>query len=110
MHGKPPLYGNETTQASLTHPHMEMMSTRMWTNVCFRLNPVGFVGELNELNSEVRKRMMHNGNFMVSRSNIGEDVIFRAVIANPKISSDSLERLVDEISVLCEEVVRGLPN
>jgi glutamate/tyrosine decarboxylase-like PLP-dependent enzyme len=94
----------------LAHPHLEMMSTRMWTNVCFRLNPDGFEGDLNDLNSEVRKRVMHNGNFMVSRSNIGDDVIFRAVIANPKISSNSLERLVEEISLLNEEVVRGLPN
>jgi hypothetical protein len=47
---------------------------------------------------------------MVSRSNIGADVIFRAVIANPKISSNSLERLVEEISLLSEDVVRGLPN
>jgi glutamate/tyrosine decarboxylase-like PLP-dependent enzyme len=94
----------------LAHPHLEMMSTRMWTNVCFRLNPDGFEGDLNDLNSEVRKRVMHNGNFMISRSNIGDDVIFRAVIANPKISSNSLERLVEEISLLNEEVVRGLPN
>ena len=94
----------------MAHPHLEMMSTRMWTNVCFRLNPDGFEGDLNDLNSEVRKRVMHNGNFMVSRSNIGADVIFRAVIANPKISSNSLERLVEEISLLSEEVVRGLPN
>jgi glutamate/tyrosine decarboxylase-like PLP-dependent enzyme len=92
------------------HPQLEMMSSRMWTNVCFRLNPEGYTGELNELNSEVRKRLMHNGNFMVSRSNIGEDVIFRAVIANPKINNTSLERLAQEICALGDEVLRGLPN
>ena len=92
------------------HPQLEMMSSRMWTNVCFRLNPEGYTGELNELNSEVRKRLMHNGNFMVSRSNIGEDVIFRAVIANPKINNTSLERLAEEICALGDEVLRGLPN
>jgi glutamate/tyrosine decarboxylase-like PLP-dependent enzyme len=92
------------------HPQLEMMSSRMWTNVCFRLNPEGYTGELNELNSEVRKRLMHNGNFMVSRSNLGEDVIFRAVIANPKINNTSLERLAQEICALGDEVLRGLPN
>ena len=91
-------------------PQLEMMSSRMWTNVCFRLNPEGYTGDLNELNSEVRKRLMHNGNFMVSRSNIGEDVIFRAVIANPKIDNTSLERLAEEICSLSDEVLRGLPN
>ena len=93
----------------IEHPDMEMMSSRMWTNVCFRLTPNNYSGDLNELNSEVRKRLMSNGNYMVSRSNIGDDVIFRAVIANPKITNESLGRLVEEIGQLCDDVVKGLP-
>jgi len=53
---------------------------------------------------------MQNGNFMVSRSNIGEDVIFRAVISNPKISTHTLDSLLEELTLLFSEVVRGLPS
>ena len=89
---------------------LEMMSSRMWTNVCFRFSPKNYEGDLNDLNSEVRRRMMENGNFMVSRSNIGDDVIFRAVISNPKITEQTLDELLAEITLLCDEVQRGLPS
>tara|TARA_B110000444_G_scaffold126707_1_gene119211 strand:- start:29392 stop:30825 length:1434 start_codon:yes stop_codon:yes gene_type:complete len=89
---------------------MQMMSARMWTNVCFRFTPKGYDGDLNELNSEIRSRMMQNGNFMVSRSNIGDDVIFRAVMANPKITEKTLDGLLEEITHHCDEVMRGLPS
>jgi len=89
---------------------LELMSSRMWTNVCFRFSPKNYEGDLNDLNSEVRRRMMENGNFMVSRSNIGDDVIFRAVISNPKITEQTLDELLAEITLLCDEVQRGLPS
>ena len=94
----------------LAHEDLELMSSRMWTNVCFRFSPKDYDGDLNELNSEVRRRMMQNGNYMVSRSNIGDDVIFRAVISNPKISQHSLNELLNELTLLCNDVVRGLPS
>jgi glutamate/tyrosine decarboxylase-like PLP-dependent enzyme len=94
----------------LQHENLELMSSRMWTNVCFRFSPKDYVGDLNELNSEIRRRMMQNGNYMVSRSNIGEDVIFRAVISNPKTSEHTLNELLDELTLLYDEVVRGLPS
>jgi len=94
----------------LAHDDLQLMSSRMWTNVCFRFSPKDYPGDLNELNSEIRRRMMQNGNFMVSRSNIGEDVIFRAVISNPKISTHTLDSLLEELTLLFSEVVRGLPS
>ena len=92
------------------HESLQMMSSRMWTNVCFRFAPQGFEGDLNELNSEIRSRMMQNGNFMVSRSNIGEDVVFRSVITNPKITEETLDNFLNEITQICHEVVRGMPS
>tara|TARA_B110000902_G_scaffold71919_1_gene85067 strand:+ start:2011 stop:3444 length:1434 start_codon:yes stop_codon:yes gene_type:complete len=94
----------------LAHDDLELMSSRMWTNVCFRFSPEDYDGDLNELNSEVRRRMMQNGNYMVSRSNIGDDVIFRAVISNPKISEHSLDELLNELTLLYNDVIRGLPS
>jgi glutamate/tyrosine decarboxylase-like PLP-dependent enzyme len=92
------------------HDDLQLMSSRMWTNVCFRFSPKDYAGDLNELNSEIRRRMMQNGKFMVSRSNIGDDVIFRAVISNPKTSEHTLNELLDELTQLFDEVVRGLPS
>jgi glutamate/tyrosine decarboxylase-like PLP-dependent enzyme len=94
----------------LKHEDLELMSSRMWTNVCFRFSPKDYTGDLNELNSEIRRRMMQNGNFMVSRSNIGDDVIFRAVISNPKTSEHTLNELLKELTLLYDEVARGLPS
>ena len=47
---------------------------------------------------------------MVSRSNIGEQVVIRAVIANPKITQSTLHSMVEEIVTHGREIVRGLPE
>ena len=92
------------------HDELEMMSTREWTNVCFRYVPKSSVDDLSELNIEVRNRLLRNGNYMVSRSNIGEQVVIRAVIANPKITQSTLRSMVEEIVTHGREIVRGLPE
>lgn len=92
------------------HDELEMMSTREWTNVCFQYVPKSSVDDLNELNIEVRNRLLRNGNYMVSRSNIGEQVVIRAVIANPKITQSTLHSMVEEIVTHGREIVRGLPE
>ena len=92
------------------HESLEMMSSRMWTNVCFRFAPQGYEGDLNELNSEIRNRMMQNGNFMVSRSNIGGDVVIRSVLTNPKTTEQTLDDFLEEITRICGDVVRGMPS
>ena len=63
--------------------HLVMMSDRNWSNICFRFEFDNY--DLNELNTEIRNRMMREGINLVSRSNIGEHVVIRAVVANPLI-------------------------
>ena len=92
------------------HASLHMMSSRIWTNVCFRFAPQGFQGDLNELNTEIRSRLMQNGNFMVSRSNIGDDVVIRSVITNPKTSEQTLDDFLHELLRIGDEVVRGMPS
>ena len=91
------------------HPSLEMMSSRMWTNVCFRYTSSAEGLDLNELNTEIRNRMIQEGSFMVSRSNIGDDVILRMVVANQNLNEETLDRLLDRVIHHGEEVVRGLP-
>jgi glutamate/tyrosine decarboxylase-like PLP-dependent enzyme len=89
-------------------PHLELMSSRQWTNVCFRFKAED--EDASELNTEIRERLMQNGNYMISRSNIGDDVILRPVIANPGVTKESLEGLVTEVIAHGEDVRRGIPS
>lgn len=88
---------------------LTMMSKRQWTNICFRFDPQQENLDLNALNGEIRERMMQGGNYMFSRANIGEDVIMRLVISNPKISEETLDGLVDEIIAVGYDVLKGMP-
>jgi hypothetical protein len=49
--------------------------------------------------------MMRGGKFMFSRANIGDDVILRLVITNPKVTEQSLNELVDGIITVGHEII-----
>lgn len=87
--------------------HLTMMSERRWTNVCFRFESKNL--DLNELNTEIRNRLMREGVHLVSRSNIGEDVVIRAVVANPLIDESVLESLVSAVERHGQEIIREIP-
>lgn len=91
------------------HPLLEMMSSRMWTNVCFRYTVPTDGVDLNDLNTEIRNRLIQEGSFMVSRSNIGDDVVLRMVVANQHLNTETLDRFLERVVHHGEEVVRGLP-
>ena len=91
------------------HPQLEMMSSRMWTNVCFRFSEPADGMTLNDLNTEIRNRMISEGSFMVSRSNIGDDVILRMVLVNQSVTRESLDRFVARVVHHGNEICRGLP-
>jgi glutamate/tyrosine decarboxylase-like PLP-dependent enzyme len=84
---------------------LTMMSPRQWTNICFRYDPHQERTDLNALNIEIRERMMRGGQFMFSRANIGDDVILRLVISNPKVSEQTLDDLVDSIILVGNEII-----
>ena len=91
------------------HDRLEMMSARSWTNVCFRYTHPDGLENLNDLNVTIRNRLIQSGMFMVSRSNIGDDVVIRCVISNAGVSEASLQRFVDEVVQIGDDVIRGLP-
>ncbi len=86
---------------------LEMMSDRDWTNVCLRFTSDGI--DHNDVNRQIRDRIVKTGNFMISQSNIGKDVILRPVIANPAITSKHLDKLVQEIIDTGYDIIRGIP-
>ena len=89
---------------------LELMSSREWTNVCFRFNP-GHLDDdaLNKLNSELRARLMKDGKFLVSRSNIGQNVVIRAVISNPGITEQIIDSLMEVILSHGKEILASIP-
>ncbi len=88
---------------------LEMMSNRMWTNVCFRYVGSSSGENLNHINTELRKRLIHDGRFMVSRSTIGDNIVLRSVIANRSISEASLDSFLQCVVSIGKDIERGLP-
>ena len=84
-----------------------MMSSRVWSNVCIRFTEQGI--DHNSVNKQLRERLVKSGNFMVSQSNIGDDIILRPVIANPSVSKGTIDGLVDEIVSIGNDIIRNIP-
>ena len=78
------------------HTNLEMMSSRVWSNVCLRYTTAN--ANLNHLNQQIRNRLVKAGNFMISQSKIGDETILRPVIANPHITEETIDDLVEEIT------------
>jgi glutamate/tyrosine decarboxylase-like PLP-dependent enzyme len=97
-------------QKVVDDPELEMMSQRDWTNVCFRYNNDSNIEDLNELNAKIRDRLFKEGEFLVSRSNIGEDVIIRCVISNPSITTEILDGLIARIKLHASEIFDEIPS
>jgi len=53
--------------------------------------------------------LVRTGGFIISQSNIGDDVILRPVIANPAVTTETIDGLVEEIASVGEDIVRGIP-
>ena len=92
------------------HDALEMVSDRMWTNVCFRYVGVSPEEELNRINAELRERLVQDGRFMVSRSTVDGKIILRSVIANRNITESSLDAFLDRVVSLGKDIERGLPQ
>ena len=90
------------------HTNLEMMSSRVWSNVCLRYTTAN--ANLNHLNQQIRNRLVKAGNFMISQSKIGDETILRPVIANPHITEETIDDLVEEITKIGDEIVRGIPQ
>jgi glutamate/tyrosine decarboxylase-like PLP-dependent enzyme len=89
------------------HTNLEMMSSRVWSNVCIRYTADGI--DHNGVNKTLRERLVKTGNFMISQSNIGEHIILRPVISNPSVSKETIDDLVKEIADIGDDIVRGIP-
>jgi hypothetical protein len=83
------------------------MSARSWTNVCMRYTAEGV--DHNDLNRQIRDRIIRSGRFMASSSEIGDDVILRPVISNPAVTEETLRHFVAETIQHGDDIIRGIP-
>lgn len=84
-------------------PEMELMSTRKWTNVCFRVKSETM--DLDVLNTHIRNEIMKRGKWMISKALINGQVILRPVISNSAISKKSLQGFIEEC-LICSKIVQ----
>ena len=89
--------------------NFELMSYRQWSNVCFRFVAGREDFNLNDLNSKIRDRMFKEGEYLVSRSNIGEDVILRPVISNPLMTTEVIDGFLERVIHHGNEIISGIP-
>lgn len=90
-----------------SHEKLEMMSSRVWSNLCFRYTVEGI--DHDDVNDQIRERLVKSGNFMVSKSNVNGHVILRSVVANPGVTRESLDRFILEVETIGDEIIRGVP-
>ena len=90
---------------------MEMMSERVYVNAPCRYNPtLGSTAhgiDLNELNIEIRDKLLKTGKFMIGRANIRDDVILRPVFCNAQTTRKTIDDLFDEIIKIGDELVES---
>ena len=87
-----------------------MCSDREWTNVCFRYNDKSRADDLNQLNLEIRNRLLREGEVIVSRSNIGDDIVLRPVISNPAVNTDIIDSLIEKVNLHALEIISDIPS
>ena len=87
---------------------MEMMSSRVWANVCFRLTPNEVPQEeLDEFNSRLRELILRRGNYMISKAIIEDRQVLRPVITNLDVDEVTLEGLLDECEQCAKQLLSG---
>jgi glutamate/tyrosine decarboxylase-like PLP-dependent enzyme len=91
------------------HEQLEMMATRVWSNVCFRFTDGSPDERLDEINAEIRERLKREGHFMVSRASVKGRTVIRSVIANNAVTEETLQRFVEHIVRIGNDISRGLP-
>ena len=96
-------------ESEISHsPSLKMASERMWTNVCFQFVPEGYSGDISSLNSQIRTELLADGAFMVSKSNIGDDVVLRAVISNSGVTRETLDGFLSKVVEIGNDIVSGM--
>ena len=97
----------ELEQLVNENPRLELMTERMFTNVCLRHKGTSDGGDVNAFNEKLRQQMVRDGRFMVTVAKIGDDTVLRPVICNPGIDSQSLEAFIEEVCNIGDQLIKN---
>jgi len=86
------------------------MASRVWSNVCFRFTDGSPDEKLDEMNAEIRERIKKEGHLMVSRASVKGRTVIRAVIANNAVTQETIQKFVEHIVRIGNEISRGIPS
>ena len=83
------------------HPKLERMAPAPMNVVCFRYKGTG---NLDKLNKEILFRLQEQGRAVPSSTIINDDFCLRACIVNHRTRFDDIQRLVDDVVELGNEI------
>ncbi len=97
--------GRDFAKLLKTNSDFELATEPHSNIVCFRYLKEGFDNEgLNKLNSDIRNRLLRDGNFYIVQTTINELVFLRTTLTNPLTEINHLELLVSEIRRIAIEI------
>jgi L-2,4-diaminobutyrate decarboxylase len=74
--------------------------------VCFRFAPEGYDDQLlNDLNSEIRRRIVNDGSFYIVQAELGGKIWLRLTIINPVTSENDLKDLLSRIKAIAKTLI-----
>jgi glutamate/tyrosine decarboxylase-like PLP-dependent enzyme len=59
----------------------ELMAPVPFSTICFRYNPSGYLGDLNELNSNLMDRINKTGRIFLSHTKLNGNFVIRLVVS-----------------------------
>ncbi len=81
-----------------SNPRLEIAIEPSLTNICIYYTRPGMSKEEeNRITAGIRTKLLNDGNFIVTLSNVGDRVIMRPVIANPAVTNESLSTFLEEV-------------
>ncbi len=79
-------------------PNFELALEPESNIVCFRLKTAS--GSLNELNANIRKRLLEEGKFYIVQTTLGDNLYLRVSLMNPLTTETDLIAFLDEVERL----------
>ena len=88
-------------------PYFEMPVEPQSNVVCFRYVPENKMN-INELNAQIRRQLLEEGNFYIVQTTLKGDVYLRVTLMNPLTQPQHLEALLNEIERLANALIHGM--
>jgi len=80
-----------------THESLELVTPRVFCNLCFRYIPKQAPQHINELTLQIRTALLEQGIAMVNYAHLGDKVVFRLVICNNQTGIEDIEAFFEAL-------------